>query len=420
MRLSAHLGERLSGIQRRTWWIIAIVVVIAAGFAIYAATRPLDFRVYHYGARGFFDGTRPMYGPSSGIGWPMHYRYPPLFLMLFAPFAALPLQVSAALWVILKVIVLAALGRALIRRLRLEHQPAAWLVAACIAGPYVIEEFRYGNAQFFVFALTATALLIITARPILAAMLLALAVSLKVWPLFFLPYLFVRGQRKAVAWVLLGVLVLTLLPAGFLGFGENLRLLGEWGRQEFFTQLGAEELWLPNQSLRGILMRYLTRLDYTKVSDTKYPLVHVVETDPEVVRFLWLGLAGLAYAGLLALAACRKGSCDEVDHGIAFCALGLLAPITLKFALVMLIWPAMIAGMLAVRESTPAWIRRWICALCALALLQPLIPGAAAQRLAHALGMDFVITVLLVLPLVFLRRPAATSSSPPVQASTVC
>ena len=51
----------------------------------------MDFRVYHYGARGVFDGTRPVYGLTSGLGWPMHYRYPPLFLLLFAPLAALPL-----------------------------------------------------------------------------------------------------------------------------------------------------------------------------------------------------------------------------------------------------------------------------------------------------------------------------------------
>src|SRR5216684_5470641 len=72
----------------------------------------MDFRVYYYGARGVFDGTRPVYGLNSCLGWPMHYRYPPLFLLIFAPVAMLPLAWGAALWVVLKVVVLAVLLRA--------------------------------------------------------------------------------------------------------------------------------------------------------------------------------------------------------------------------------------------------------------------------------------------------------------------
>src|SRR5713226_4568303 len=76
----------------------------------------MDFRVYYYGARGVFDGTRPVYGPASGLGWPMHYRYPPLFLLLFAPFAMLPLAWGAAVWLILNVAVLGMLLRAMLER----------------------------------------------------------------------------------------------------------------------------------------------------------------------------------------------------------------------------------------------------------------------------------------------------------------
>src|SRR5437764_8802778 len=92
-------------------WLAAGFAVIALGFAYHVAGHPMDFRVYHYGARGVFDGTRPVYGQTSGLGWPMHYRYPPLVLLLFAPFALLPLGPAAALWVVLKVAVLVWRGR---------------------------------------------------------------------------------------------------------------------------------------------------------------------------------------------------------------------------------------------------------------------------------------------------------------------
>src|SRR5947208_8968624 len=106
----------MSSSASRTRWVVAAVAFIAVGFAYHVAHHPMDFRVYHYGARGVFDGTRPVYGESSGLGWPMHYRYPPLFLLLFAPFAALPLTWGAGLWVVLKILVLVALVRSIVER----------------------------------------------------------------------------------------------------------------------------------------------------------------------------------------------------------------------------------------------------------------------------------------------------------------
>src|SRR2546426_2081692 len=99
------------------WMAVGAVAALLA--ALYVAQHPMDFRVYYFGARGVFDGTRPVYGRTSGLGWPMHYRYPPLFLLLFAPLALLPLAWGAALWVLLKILALVMLVRAI-----LKAQPA--------------------------------------------------------------------------------------------------------------------------------------------------------------------------------------------------------------------------------------------------------------------------------------------------------
>src|SRR2546426_7724809 len=93
-------------LKSRQFLLAVGILTIATGLAYYTSQHPMDFRVYHYGARGVFDGTRPVYGPSSGLGWPMHYRYPPLFLLLFAPLAMLPLGLAAATWVVAKIGVL--------------------------------------------------------------------------------------------------------------------------------------------------------------------------------------------------------------------------------------------------------------------------------------------------------------------------
>src|SRR5579862_415334 len=89
--------------------VVGGCLAFTLGLVYYAYRHPMDFRVYYYGARGVFDGTRPVYGLNSGLGWPMHYRYPPLFLLLFAPFAMLSLGLGAAVWLLLKVGVLAVL-----------------------------------------------------------------------------------------------------------------------------------------------------------------------------------------------------------------------------------------------------------------------------------------------------------------------
>jgi len=191
-------------------WIAAAILSVALGFAYYAAGHPMDFRVYHKGARGVFGGTLPVYGPVSGLGWPMHYRYPPLFLLLFWPFSLLPLGAASALWTGLKVAALAWVAFAIAHRAsvdrtssvdaaktrghrrRLYRGPLMYLITVLLVAPYIIEELRYGNAQFYVFALTAASLLMLTKRPILAAVLLALGISFKCLPRFFVPYLAVR------------------------------------------------------------------------------------------------------------------------------------------------------------------------------------------------------------------------------------
>jgi hypothetical protein len=356
----------------------------------------MDFRVYHYGARGVFDGTRPVYGPDSGIGWPMHYRYPPLFLLLFAPFAMLPLSWGAAVWVVLKVGVLVALLRAMLKR---AGPQVSYVLSFLFIAPYIVEDFRYGNAQFFVFALTAAALLIARDKPVLSAATLALAISIKVWPMFFVPYLAAKRNWRLVSYTLSFVVVLTLLPSLYFGLEGNWNLLGEWFSQESQTQLSESEIWFPNQSLRGVLMRYLTVIDYSRVPDSNYPQVHIADLSPQIVRAIWLVLAGAVYAAFLAVVYRWRDTSEWLEVGVAFGLIALLEPFTQKYALVILLWPALAAG----AAVTKPRLRVLIYIAAALALIQPLTPGANAQRFLQVLGFDFGAALLLTAPVALLH-----------------
>ncbi|HEX4999092.1 MAG TPA: glycosyltransferase family 87 protein [Terriglobia bacterium] len=396
-------------LPQRTRIRIGVVVglgIIAAGFALYAAGHPLDFRVYHYGARRVFGGGA-VYGVTSGLGWPQHYRYPPLFLPLFAPIAALPLPWGAALWAVLKVAALALLTRALWRKFAPPEGAWAWWAPLLIAGPYVVEDLRFGNAQSLVFALTAYALLRADGTTLWPAAALGLAINLKVWPLFFLPCLVARRRHRTALWAVAFTAAFALLPAISFGFQRNLDLLSEWFRQEFTTQTGDSEIWFPSQSLRGVMMRYLTFIDYSRLPDGNYPLVHIAELDPALIRALAVAAGAAAYAGLLILIYRRYRGRIEIVDGLAFALLPLVQPFTQKYALVVLLWPAIVAG----RILQGKW-RAPLYAAGGFALVQPLIPGSWAQRSMQAMGFDFAATALLAatIALWLYRQPPAPQS----------
>ena len=389
-------------LNSRTVVLAALIVAGILVAAWYVAGRPMDFRVYYYGARGVFDGSRPVYGPTSGLGWPMHYRYPPLFLLLFTPFSWLPLGLAAALWLVLKALVLVVLVRTMHSALPSQQGVGVWLVPLLLAGPYVVEDFRYGNAQFLVFALTALSLLLSARRPQAAGAALALGIAIKVWPLFFVPYLLVRREWKTVQWAALILVVLTLFPSLYFGFAKNVDLLAEWFNQEFRIQTGQDEIWFPSQSLRGVLMRYLTAVDYSQVPDSNYPAVNAANLTPRTVRMIWFSMASAIYAAFLALVFSRNGKEAWIDAGLAFCLVALLEPFTQKYALVIVLWPALAAGRLFARAPG---LR---CLSIGLALIQPIIPGSQAQRFMQALGFDFAAMVMLAVALAWSLRAEPT------------
>jgi hypothetical protein len=225
-----------------------------------------------------------------------------------------------------------------------------------------------------------------------------------VWPLFFIPLLAVKGEWKVVRWTLILTLCLLMLPALYFGFTTNLDLLAQWTHQEFSTQTGQAEIWFPSQSLRGVMMRYLTVIDYTQVPDSNYPLVHVTAQNAGTVRIIWLVLTAAGYSALLILAARYKRSAFGAIQGLAFAALVLLQPFSQKYTLVVLLWPAIVAGRLAGRSRA----RGLLYAAIAFTMVQPLAAGSAAQRLLQVLGFDFLSTVLLAAFLIAAMRELPT------------
>jgi hypothetical protein len=357
----------------------------------------------------------PLYGPKSGIGWPQIYRYPPLFLIFFVPFALLPLRLAALLWAALKFVVLGFLGQALFSRFRIEGF-GLQLLSVLPALPYLAVEFHYGNVQFFIFALVAAAFLWLERRPVLAAVILALAISLKVWPLFFVPYLLARKRLLVGGLTLVLVAGFTLLPAAYFGWHANASLLHEWAKQEFGTAAASGEpavIGFPSQSLHSVLMRFLTSLNYAGLTDSNYPKLNFTSFDPRAIEFLWVVLAAAGYVGLLVLARKTSQSEELALDSIAFCALLLLQPFTQIGDLVILLWPVTAAvAALYYDNDLPAWVRASLYLALSMVVLKPLVPTREAQRFLQVAGIDFAAISLLTAGLIgiHLRRPQKSAN----------
>jgi hypothetical protein len=398
-----------------------LALIIIAALSYFAAQRPVDFPVYHYAARKMLAHSGPMYGPQSGIGWPQVYRYPPFFLILFIPFALLPLQIAAVIWAALKFAALGLVARALFWRLRM-HGLGWQFVSLLPALPYLAVEFHYGNVQFFIFALVAAALLLMDERPGLAAVALAVAISIKVAPLFFVPYLIARKRSRLAVLTLAFTAVFTTLPAGYLGWHENASLLRRWAAQEVGVASTAGEpaiIGFPSQSVHSILMRYLVSLDYAQLTDPNYPKLNFGNFDPSAVELLWFFVAAAGYLGLLLLAR-RSGPEDWLLDAIAFCALLLLQPFTQIGDLVILVWPIAVAvALLRWDRQMPSWIRAAFYLALGIMVLKPLVPNGGLQRFFQVLGIDFALTSTLAAALLALhvwkshRVAGATSKDDP-------
>jgi hypothetical protein len=378
-----------------------LVLLLLSG---YAARRPVDFPVYYVAARAMLSGN-PFYGPASGMWWP--YRYPPLFLFLFLPLALLPLHCAAVLWAALKFAALYLLTRALFLRLR-QEKVSFWFFAMIPTVPYLALEFHYGNAQFLVFALVAAALLALDKHPAWAVLALALGISIKVWPLFFVPYLLAIGRRRVAVWTIAVALGLTLAPAAFFGPHKFVQLAEQWGTQEFGVALAAGEpsiIGFPSQSLHSVMMRYFVSLDYSKLSDPHYPKFNVAAANPGVVEWVWALLAVAGYTMLLLFAHREIGGDALAVHGVAFCGLLLLQPFTQTTDMVVLLWPIVVAAAYLRRGGgSPRWARATLYVSLSLMTLQALLPTAAVHRTLEVLGTNFWLTCLLAAGLVGMCR----------------
>ena len=381
-----------------------------------SATRSIDFPVYHRAALQVIEGNYDLYPPEAYDGHPgpsQGFRYAPAIAALFVPFGWLPLELAALVFFALKLAATWYVGVTVGRHAGL---PAGrrWVlvVAFLIVGGYVAEEFRFGNAHFFVIALLVFAYDQAEAGRVLApAAALAVAIATKIAPLALLAYFGWRRRYALCAVTVAMAGVLLVLPAVVLGRAGNERQL-----RAFATYAVAKIDEGDNYSLRGALMRYLTP---DPGGPTHVP-ASVASLSPTAVNGIWIiGLCGL---GLASLAAIWRDDPDPVvrllEFSLTLTTIVLASPHSQRRYFVALYVPAVVLTALLAR-TPPRRERRTILvgllAIAAPASILPLVFGGRRLALIYEAGSPYFFGALVlfaVLVVLTVRRKAVNRQLP--------
>lgn len=381
---------------RATILIYASLAIVAIASSLFL-TKNVDLSVYWYAVTGYFGGVRPAYGPNSGIGFPMEYRYPPITYLLIYPLKWFSLRTAGTLWMLLAwtTAILSVWLAIRIRKLRFS---AASVVASCaFLLAYVVLAVRYGNVQPFVIAWLLAALVLSETHPIWAGLLLTLAVTFKLWPLMFLPWFLRRTRLRALSAFGLAFVALWLLPFPIFGATHYLSLLHDW--YVAVHRMGAtysEFYYFPSQSLRGILLRYLTPVA-PPLKD--FPRINLVSLAPQTAVIIW-GLTSLAAYLLLVIAMLRSDPGKQwAWDGAVFVIYSLLEPYAVKSGLISLAPAILIATCLFTLNAHRKTAHRasiLFLTACVISFIQAILQYKPWQRILLTIGVDFWTEILLL------------------------
>jgi len=268
-----------------------------------------DFGKFYYSARAFLDGAG-MYAPSPatgvGIGAAAHLQFlnmnPPHFHLIVLPFAMLPPDQAAIVWMVASLIAL-MLSLALIgRELGITWTPFSML----LLGLGVLS-FSGTQAFFLTGQITMLLLLAMTAcwmaarhgRWGAAAVWMGLCTSVKPFNAIFLPYLLLTRRYRAafVAIATAGA----AFAVGFLVFGQE--NLASW-----YRALAQSGDWTWAEMTASLLGFFRRAFDHQPIAP---PLV----VHPGWVN-VWIPIAGLIGAATL-LVAVSDRTAHAVDRAFA-------------------------------------------------------------------------------------------------------
>jgi hypothetical protein len=391
-------------------FLIGFFAILFAMLGLVFIRNLIDFPVYYAAGQSLLKGRTDLYAADFALGKVMDYRYPPFFILIFAPLWLLPYKVAAYLWYLLSILQIT--GIIFLLRNLLHSSVITkkiWLLVFCAVGQYFIIILHYGNAHLLaIFFLFASFYYSQKNKDIRAALCMVLAITIKLTPAFMLLYFLLYKRWKYLALVGAFLLVIHISPAAYFGFEKNVQLLKGWYQHVVVNQEFHEVNGPINLSLKGQLRRSFTEVDYQQRvdGDTRYPAVNIATFSVETMQYVWLfvSVVLLFFAVLLLY---KKNPAETgnrvtpktlVEFGLLISLMLFVEPLTSKIYFIALVWPFTVLAVAVFEKSTNEnrWIRRVLLFIAILNFVLPLLPGRLTQRWLLALGADFYVNLLLM------------------------
>jgi hypothetical protein len=191
-----------------------------------------DFRVYYDACKHFLDGTQvygQAYGVSSGF-----YKYSPFAIIPFIPLALLPYGIASVLYYLIVMLLFVEVTARVFDVLKLPKNGkiAIWflVIISLFALDHIERELHLGNVNLFLLLLCFWLMdALAGSKRLLSGILLAVLLLFKPHFIVLVPLLIwrIRWRELLVGAFFFGLGL--LLPSLYLGWKDNLQMLGDWG-----------------------------------------------------------------------------------------------------------------------------------------------------------------------------------------------
>jgi len=321
-------------IKKNFHWVLFILALLYS----YRCAKGNDFLSYYDVGLAFRQLLDNIYIPGKYSG--MQNHYPPVFAMFMVVFTFFPAFVAGIIFYFLKLMCIIIAGKMLyeIFKDKIIFKPAIWL-AFLMSFRYILDDFKLGQVNIFLVCFIIFALYYKQNGNIwLSSLFLSIAISIKLFPVFFLFYYFVRRDFKYVGVCILIILVLNLLPAIFY-LNRYPQLLYYFVKESILNAAGSPNSGIANQSLYAMLMRFLGK-NQTDIKEITF--VNFINLQFYTIKIIYYVIS-IFFILLALIPALRKDKTMELFELSNIFLVALILPmVTRKSNFVFVFFPALV------------------------------------------------------------------------------
>jgi hypothetical protein len=374
-----------------------------------------DFHVFWQAGRNFATGN-PLY--HDYLPGARHFKYPPFAALVFQALAVFPLQVAAALFSLLNLVlwvVAAYLTRDIVARTLPDRNTAAlpFVFAVVLSAQFFLDNFHHAQVNGLILVLVLLGIRAhLGAQDLRSAVYLVSATAIKITPIFFLAWLVIRGRRRAVLAVAPIAIACVLLPVLVRGPATGAAELVEYyhsfleGHQQ--GNVSNYTSYLNDQNLAALVNRMTRPPGPEHVS---YAYVPVSQRTAQLVYHALWTMVLLGFLLKLLILRIRRAPQSAFELSLVFVTGLLLSPITLTAHFVSMIF--VFYTVLSVRVGTLSIPGRVVAAVLWVAMVATGLSGRdLAGRTAYLYVRGYSVFVWMLLLLFALALVLAGRTAP--------